>query len=318
VEQVSARCHRVLGLNPGPHTLHGTNTYLVGAGDALILIDTGEASTSAAWVAALMQVLLRAGGRITDVLLSHGHFDHSGGVTALLAEMERRGMPLPHVHKRRITADGDGAGEECGSFPARDFRCSHLTDGQEFTCPADNGQSTTLRCIYSPGHTDDSVCFALLEDFALLSGDSVLGCGTSVFDDLQQYVRSLDAIRLLMLCQPAQAQGRLGGSKAPVALHTIYPGHGPIVRTRALEHVDAYLENRQKRDRQLVAALSAHPDTWLSSWELVPLVYGPLPLAVRLSAQGNLLHHLQKLRAEGRVCCTFAMDMWGWLEEKRE
>jgi len=133
------RCHRVLGLNPGPHTLHGTNTYLVGAGHALVLVDAGEASTSAAWVAALLQVLQRGDRRITDVLLSHGHFDHSGGVSALLAEMQRRGMPLPNVHKRRITASGDGVGEECGCYPARGFPCLHLRDGQEFTCPGEGG-----------------------------------------------------------------------------------------------------------------------------------------------------------------------------------
>jgi len=139
VEQVSERCHRVLGLNPGPHTLHGTNTYLVGAGHALVLVDAGEASTSAAWVAALLQVLQQGDRRITDVLLSHGHFDHSGGVSALLAEMQRRGMPLPNVHKRRITASGDGVGEECGCYPARGFPCLHLRDGQEFTCPGEGG-----------------------------------------------------------------------------------------------------------------------------------------------------------------------------------
>lgn len=72
-----------------------------------------------------------------------------------------------------------------------------------------------------------------------------------------------------------------------------------------------------------VTALSARATRWLSSWELVPLVYGALPLAVRVSAHGNLLHHLHKLHAEGRVrqagCPLGPLDLWGWLGgEKQE
>lgn len=147
LEQVSERCHRVLGLNPGPHTLHGTNTYLIGAGTELILVDTGEASTSAAWLAAVLSVLQRRGGRIVHVLLTHGHFDHQGGVCALLAEMARLGMPLPAVHKRRITASGDGRGAECGDYPARGFPCLHLQDGQQFHCSAEGGQVSACACV---------------------------------------------------------------------------------------------------------------------------------------------------------------------------
>ena len=105
------------------------------------------------------------------------------------------------------------------------------------------------------------MCFALLEDCALLSGDSVLGCGTCVFDDLHAYMQTLHALRKLMLCQPAHAapaaqhEGK-GDNKAhipaPVVLHSIYPGHGPVVRMRALQHLDAYIENRQGREMKLV------------------------------------------------------------------
>lgn len=121
-----------------------------------------------------------------------------------------------------------------------------------------------MRCLYTPGHTDDSVCFAVLEDCALLSGDSVLGCGTSVFDDLHAYLQSLRAMRLLMLCQPSNAATTVqhvckGGDNkvavsAPILLHTLYPGHGPVVRNSALQHIDAYIENRQSREKQLVRA----------------------------------------------------------------
>lgn len=71
-----------------------------------------------------------------------------------------------------------------------------------------------------------------------------------------------------------------------------------------------------------MAALSVRPARWLSSWELVPLVYGTLPLAVRISAHGNLLHHLHKLRMEGRVrragYSLAALDLWSWLGGKQE
>lgn len=342
-EQVSERCYRVLGLNPGPHTLHGTNTYLIGTGTTRALIDTGESRTAVEWVNMLLNEAFPTTGTqdISHVILTHGHYDHLGGVPFLIQELKKRDLPIPRVYKRRICQEKEGKSEEegqgleTGHYPAS-FPCLHMKDGEEFKLHGSDGQNTTLRCIYTPGHTDDSVCLVVLEDFAVLSGDSVLGCGTSVFDDLHLYMKSLSKIRELFFCQQSNtpcttsvATGtasdtatRTSNSTATVtvALHSIYPGHGPIVRQRSLEHIDAYITNRKQREHHLSTILSCQSDRTFSSLELVTLVYGLLPWGVYFSAHKNLVHHLHKLQTEGCVQQTFgaSVDIWEWTRAREK
>eukprot|EP01033_Poteriospumella_lacustris_P020976 gene20976-15481_t len=84
-----------------------------------------------------------------------------------------------------------------------------------------------------------------------------------------------------------------------VPIANIYPGHGPVIRSNALGKIDEYIRHRLQREHKLIECLSQLPeDQWISSLDLVPLVYGQLSSSVVLSAQGNLLHHLNKLLKE--------------------
>lgn len=149
-DKVSDRCYRVSGLNPGSHTLQGTNTYLIGQGSDKILIDTGEDITSPKYLAFLFDSIFPVSGTktISKILLTHGHGDHQGGVVPILKECEKRHLPIPIVYKCNKIG---------GDFPARGFDCKHIKDGQLFK--ADD--ETTIRAIYAPGHTDDHVAFIL-------------------------------------------------------------------------------------------------------------------------------------------------------------
>lgn len=321
VEKVSERAFRVLGLNPGTHTLQGTNTWLItgtqrAESSEHILIDTGEDITAKDYVKLLFNSVFPVTGtkRLEKILLTHGHGDHQGGVSAILKELSRRQMlPLPTIYKRKFAA-----GKE--SFPARGFEVMDIEDGQTFTI----GSDTTITAIHTPGHTDDHVSFILEEDNALISGDCILGCGTTVFDDLYSYMQSLQRLRQIIVDRTIQRSNYENNRAHPASdaaascavseVHTIYPGHGPVIRNSALEKIDEYISHRTLREKQIIRALKQQlrqqrQGQWLSSWELVDTVYGTLPLFVRVSAQWNVLHHLDKLEKEKRVVQQWP-DLW--------
>lgn len=286
IEIVSNKCTRILGLNPSSHTLQGTNTYLIGTGDSKILIDTGESNTAEKYVKLLFdEVFPKTNTKnISMILLSHGHYDHQGGVNLILKEISKRGLTIPKVYKR-IVLNGD--------FPANNgFECLPIEDGQVFKAD----KSCSIKSVFTPGHCDDHVAFLFKEDKALISGDCILGCGTTVFDDLSSYMNTLHNLKEILLKEN---------------ITSIYPGHGPVIRNSSIEKIDEYILHRNKRENAIHAILleKYKNNKWISSWDLVHLVYGKIPFTVKISAQYNLTNHLKKLENEKKVYNKFP-DLW--------
>lgn len=197
----------LLAENPGLMTLEGTNTWVLRGprSDELVIVDPGPGDDEhIARVAAL--------GRIALVLISHRHGDHTDGIDKLV---ELTGAPVRAADPRFLRGDG-----------------VTLCDREVIDAA---GLSITV--LATPGHTADSLSFVV--DDAVLTADSVLGRGTTVFDkddgNLSDYLESLHRLRGL---------GR----------RTVLPGHGPELAD--LEAVtQGYLTHRHERLQQVCGAL---------------------------------------------------------------
>lgn len=246
----SARLRCVLAPNPSPMTLDGTNTWLVGAQEDLIVIDPGPNDEGH-----LHEIA--ASGRVRQILLTHGHPDHAEGARRL---HEITGAPvraLDPVH--RLGSEGLGAGDVA------------VVDDIE------------VHVVATPGHTSDCLSFFIPTDAALLTGDTVLGRGTTVVaypdGDLGAYLRSLEDLRQLAL-----AQG---------ATHLL-PGHGPVLGD-PVGVLDAYLQHRQARLEQVREVWAGGQRT---ADEIVDIVYAEVPAQVRFAALASTLAQVAYL--EGR------------------
>jgi len=261
VDVWSERVAVALGQNPGLFTGPGTNTYLVGTGARRILLDTGQGV--AGYPDVLARAMQRAGcEEIQEIVLTHGHVDHNGGVAQLIARFGPKRvskLPWPPFD----------AGSPVAVTP--------LGDGDVVRT-----EGATLRAVHTPGHAPDHLCFLLEEERALFSGDNVLGVGTTVIPsesgDLADYMASLE--RLLAL-DPAR----------------IYPAHGPLISDGAGK-LREYIAHREERERQILAAL-ALGDAPIAA--LVKRVYTDVPEVLHAAAAQSVASHLRKLEREGRA-----------------
>jgi len=258
----SERVTVALGQNPSVFTGPGTNAYLVGTGRARILIDPGQGEP--AFLPVLARAMERCGcERIQEIVLTHGHPDHIGGVRSVLQRFGR-------VRVRKLpSALFDG--------PYADLGLEPLAEGEPVTT-----EGATLRGVHAPGHAPDHLNFVLEEERALFSGDNVLGVGTTVIPaesgDLGDYLRSLEK---LLAEKPTR----------------IYPAHGPVIAD-GVAKLREYIAHRAERERQILAALASGPKR---AMEIVKVVYAAYPPALHAAAAQSVIQHLRKLLRERRV-----------------
>lgn len=206
-----ARC--VLAPNPNIMTLDGTNTWVLREPGARrsVVIDPGPPDQ------VHLSAVAEAAGEVGVVLLTHHHLDHSEAAKEFA---ERMGCGVRALDPQyRLGDEGLGDGDVVE------------VDGLE------------VRVVGTPGHTADSLSFLLPAENAVLTGDTVLGRGTTVVahpdGQLGAYLDSLD---------------RLHALAADREVHTIWPGHGPVIDD-ALGVLDYYIAHRKERLDQVREAL---------------------------------------------------------------
>ena len=239
----------LLQQNPGPMTLDGTNTWVLRApgADASIVVDPGQSDD------AHLDGLLTAAPDVSLVLVTHRHFDHSQLAGAV---HERTGAPVRAIEE-----------EHCiGAAP--------LVDGELISI-----DGLDVSVLATPGHTSDSVSFVVGDAEAVLTGDTVLGRGTTVVAHpdgvLGPYLESLHKL------------AALGDA-------TVLTGHGPELPSVA-EVARRYLAHREERLGQVRAALAElGPDA--TARQIVEVVYADVDKSVWFAADLSVEAQLAYLR----------------------
>ena len=241
---------RVLAPNPSPYTGDGTNTYIVTSEDECLIIDPGPVIET--HLASILETV--SGLQPRAVVVTHTHSDHAPLANPLAANL---GVP----------AYGFAPGP--GFDPDRPFG-----DGDEVRFG-----TATATVVFTPGHTDDHVCFAVGD--RLFTGDHIKGDSTVVIDDLSAYMRSLRRLQDTNWIR-------------------LYPGHGPEIDEPA-PLIQEYIDHRLNRERQIEGAIDGGAST---VGEIVRAVYADVDSALHPIAAHSVAAHLGKLVDDGRVRFT--------------
>ncbi|MEU5029095.1 MBL fold metallo-hydrolase [Streptomyces milbemycinicus] len=250
----------VLAPNPSPMTLDGTNTWIVSEPDSdlAVVIDPGPLDD--AHLKDVLAAAEQAGKRVALTLLTHGHPDHAEGA-ARFAELTRTRVRAldPAL---RLGEEGLGAGDVI------------TTGGLE------------LRVVPTPGHTADSLSFHLPADAAVLTGDTVLGRGTTVVAHpdgrLGDYLDSLRRLRSLTVDD---------------GVSTVLPGHGPVLND-ARGAMEYYLAHRANRLAQVETAVESG---YRTPSEVVAHVYADVDRSLWPAAELSVRAQLEYLGEHGLI-----------------
>jgi glyoxylase-like metal-dependent hydrolase (beta-lactamase superfamily II) len=254
------RAVNVLAPNASVMTLDGTNTWILSepGSDLAVVVDPGPLHEG--HLSAVVDTAERAGKRVALTLLTHGHPDHAEGAARFAALTGTGVRALDPA--ARLGDEGLAAGDVIG------------VGGLE------------LRVVPTPGHTADSLCFHLPADRAVLTGDTVLGRGTTVVAHpdgrLGDYLDSLRRLRSLTVDD---------------GVRTVLPGHGPVLED-AQGAVEFYLAHRAHRLAQVETAVE---DGYSTPGQVVAHVYADVDRALWPAAEMSVRAQLDYLAEHGLI-----------------
>jgi glyoxylase-like metal-dependent hydrolase (beta-lactamase superfamily II) len=266
-DRLSPLIRRVVANNPGPFTFKGTGTYIIGNGNVAV-IDPGPDMDDH------LEAILAAveGETVTHIFVTHNHADHSPLARPLA---ERTGATIYACAKQGVPTESEvrmEAGDD------REFRPDiGLCDGGIF-----EGGNWTLEAIPTPGHTSNHICYALLQENALFSGDHIMGWSTTVISppdgDMGDYFESLERIKAR-------------------DFSTLWPTHGPPI-TSVEPFVQAYIDHRRGRETQILGALGRGHSRIKA---MVTELYKDVDSRLHPAAAHSVMAHVVQMVRDGRL-----------------
>src|SRR6266404_1191198 len=263
---------RTKTLPPATHT----NCYLIYTSQEILVIDPGSPyDEEQEALASCVDDLISEGRAVREIVLTHVHPDHIGGVHALNGHLRAKHGGAVAIAAHRRTSE---------SLKGQIHVDHFIEDGAVLEL---NGEpQIKLRALHTPGHARGHLCFHDERTGALISGDNVVGFGSVLIDppegDMRAYLASLKRMRELP------------------NLSVLFGGHGPAV-ANPYKKIDEYISHRLEREELILAAVREGATT---PKEIVARVYTDVPRKAHAMAERAVLAHLEKLADEGLVSHT--------------
>ena len=269
-DQLSPLIRRVIANNSSPFTFTGTGTYIIGTGNVAV-IDPGPLLD--AHVDAILDAL-GPDEQVSHIVVTHTHLDHSPASKPL---QERTKAPIYSFAPPRVDAfDGPRLEEDADD----NFAPDHIVAHGDLI----KGDNWTLECVFTPGHMANHMCYALVEEKALFTGDHVMGWSTSVIappdGNMNDYMQSLD----LLLSRDDDIY---------------WPTHGTSIDDPKA-FVRAYIEHRRGREEQIISRLKAGDS---DIRQMVETIYADVDKRLHPAAALSVFAHIQDLLTRGEIAC---------------
>ena len=246
-----------------------TNCYLIYNSREILVIDPASPyEDEQQALAACVDDLIAEGRTVSEMILTHLHADHVGGVNALNSHIEDPVNVAAHQYTAEALGDH--------------VRVDRLIADEE-VIELDGEPSIHLRTMHTPGHARGHLCFYEERTGTLISGDNIVGLGSVLIDppegNMRDYLNSLQRMRALP------------------NLSVLFGGHGPAI-ANPYTKIDEYITHRLEREANILRAVQSGAAT---PGQIVAQVYSDVSPKLHSMAERAVFAHLEKLEADGLV-----------------